>query len=113
MCNQCNPAQSAAEDRLPLNALHPLPAGLREGLRYPNGPPGQDGLDLLQGRYTGAHTVGAATVTVAVPLRTSGILKLTFTFSNWGSQSNQNLRFHNGNREPLGFGENQEPQREL
>lgn len=117
VCNQCNPAQSAAEDRLPLHALHPLPAGLRERQRHPAGPPGEDGLDLLQGRHAGAHTVGAAappaTAATAVPSRTSGILKLTSSFSNWGSESDQNLKFHNGNREPLGFGENQEAQEQL
>ena len=28
-----------------------------------------------------------------------------FSFSNWGSESDENLSYHNGNAEPKGFGE--------
>lgn len=103
--NQCTPAQSAAEDWLLRYALHPLPAGLRECRRYPDGPPGENCLDLLQGSYAWAHPVGRASVTMVVSLMTCWILKLILTFSNWGSELDKNLKFHNGNREPLGFGE--------
>ncbi|CAF89935.1 unnamed protein product, partial [Tetraodon nigroviridis] len=97
--------QLVAEDRLPVHAVLVLLPGLRGEIGHPGGHQRADGVDLFLPRDAGADAVRPSTETPGRPgslLMTHG--SVSVSGSNWGSELDESLTHHNGNKKPLGFG---------
>lgn len=101
--------QVVAENRLPFDAFHPLLPGLRGQDGHPSRRQREDGVDFLSPSHHRAHTV-RMTATVHHQFVISSLINVwvdgrCLSVSNWGSESDENLSYHNGNNQPQGFGE--------
>lgn len=62
-------------------------------------------MDLLSPSHLRAHTVSMMSTSTPRNTDDDDDLASSLSVSNWGSESDEDLTYHTGNKEPQGFGE--------